>query len=310
MNTFQLECFLAVAENLSFARAAQQLHITQPAVTQQIKALEKELNVKLFARSTRSVKLTREGAVFLYDSRHILSIARRMTDRFATTESSTMKFLSVGSYNYICLFLMISVMKSLKAQFPLLHPRLQVLPFNHIYRLLDDEELDAVIAFREDSSARMKAIYQELTKTPLVCLCPRTSPLSKRESLTLKDLAKELLVLFAPTRAPYHIGKIHGELMANRQPGDFYFCESEQAIMVLVSAGYGVSVLPEILVPRNAGVAAIPIRDCPPLSFGVYYKSTENNPILQEFITGIRASFQKKLLLPSEAIAPADRLGG
>ena len=81
MNTFQLECFLAVAENLSFARAAQQLHITQPAVTQQIKALEKELNAKLFARSTRSVKLTREGAVFLYDSRHILSIARRMTDR-------------------------------------------------------------------------------------------------------------------------------------------------------------------------------------------------------------------------------------
>ena len=87
MNTFQLECFLAVAENLSFARAAQQLHITQPAVTQQIKALEKELNAKLFARSTRSVKLTREGAVFLYDSRHILSIARRMTDRFAAAES-------------------------------------------------------------------------------------------------------------------------------------------------------------------------------------------------------------------------------
>ena len=78
LNTFQLECFLAVAENLSFARAAQQLHITQPAVTQQIKALEKELNAKLFARSTRSVKLTREGAVFLYDSQHILAIARRM----------------------------------------------------------------------------------------------------------------------------------------------------------------------------------------------------------------------------------------
>ena len=48
MNTFQLTCFLAVAETLSFARAAEQLHVTQPAVTQQIKSLEKELNVKLF----------------------------------------------------------------------------------------------------------------------------------------------------------------------------------------------------------------------------------------------------------------------
>ena len=301
MNTFQLECFLAVAENLSFARAAQQLHITQPAVTQQIKALEKELNAKLFARSTRSVKLTREGAVFLYDSRHILSIARRMTDRFAAAESSTMKFLSVGCYNYICLFLMIPVMESLKAQFPMLHPRLPVLPFNHIYRLLDDEELDAVVAFREDSSVRVRAAYQELTQTPLVCLCPPDSPLAQRESLSLKDLEQELLVLFNPTRAPYHIGRIHGELMTNRQPGEFYFCESEQAIMVLVAAGYGVSILPKILVPQNTRVVAIPLEDCAPLSFGIYYKSMENNPTLQEFIGGMRATFQKKRPLPPPA---------
>ena len=57
MNVFQMECFLAVAENLNFARAAEQLHVTQPAVTQQIHALERELNVKLFTRTTRTVHL-------------------------------------------------------------------------------------------------------------------------------------------------------------------------------------------------------------------------------------------------------------
>ena len=61
MHTAQLRCFLTVADTLNFARAAERLHITQPAVTQQIKALEKELGVRLFHRSTHSVRLTEEG---------------------------------------------------------------------------------------------------------------------------------------------------------------------------------------------------------------------------------------------------------
>ena len=64
MNTFQLQCFLAVAEYLSFAQAAQRLHVTHPAVSQQIQSLEKELNTRLFQRTTRSVKLTEEGKAF------------------------------------------------------------------------------------------------------------------------------------------------------------------------------------------------------------------------------------------------------
>ena len=61
MNIFQLSCFLAVAEYLNFAKAAQSLHVTHPAVSQQIQSLEKELNTKLFVRTTRTVKLTDEG---------------------------------------------------------------------------------------------------------------------------------------------------------------------------------------------------------------------------------------------------------
>ena len=74
MNTFQLECFLAVAENLNFARAAEQLNITQPAVTHQIRSLEQELNTKLFHRTTRSVSLTSAGILLMDDARQILQI--------------------------------------------------------------------------------------------------------------------------------------------------------------------------------------------------------------------------------------------
>ena len=87
MTIFQMECFVAVAENLSFARAAEQLHVTQPAVTQQIHALEKELNVRLLNRSTRSVKLTEEGKIFLQDAKQVVEVSERARKRFENPDS-------------------------------------------------------------------------------------------------------------------------------------------------------------------------------------------------------------------------------
>lgn len=82
MNTFQLTCFLTVAETLSFARAAELLHVTQPAVTHQIKVLEQELGVQLFFRSTRSVLLTTEGKLFLGDAKSIVAMEKLAKSRF------------------------------------------------------------------------------------------------------------------------------------------------------------------------------------------------------------------------------------
>ena len=64
MNTTQLECFMEVANFLNFSRAAERLRITQPAVSHQINTLENELGVKLFHRTSKSVRLTQEGFLF------------------------------------------------------------------------------------------------------------------------------------------------------------------------------------------------------------------------------------------------------
>ena len=72
MNTFQLECFLAVTNTLSFVRAAEQLNISQPAITHQIKTLEDELNTVLFKRSTRFVEITQEGISFIGDAKKMI----------------------------------------------------------------------------------------------------------------------------------------------------------------------------------------------------------------------------------------------
>ena len=284
MNTFQLSCFLAVAEHLNFARAAEQLHVTHPAVSQQIQSLEKELNTKLFIRTTRTVRLTEEGKSFHYDAQQIVAISERAKKKLEIVYDSAIQILSLGCYNFPYLFLLSDILKSLATKYPALHPRLQVVPFQHIYRLLEEGDLDAVIGFKEMDSLKISATYKEVTKVPLVCICSNENPLSQKSSVTLDELKKERLVLFAPTKSSIQIAQIQDELMGGRAPSAFYFCESAEAISVLVNAGYGVSVLPDLFVPRTFSVTKIPIEGLHPFSFGVYYKSLQGNAPLKDMI--------------------------
>ena len=81
MNTIQLECFVTVAEYLNFSKASTVLKMSQPAVSHQIQSLEKELDVKLFNRTSKNVTITPEGVLFLADAQLILKTAMSARER-------------------------------------------------------------------------------------------------------------------------------------------------------------------------------------------------------------------------------------
>ena len=86
MTIFQIECFLAVAEFLNFAKAAEQMNISQPAITRQIQSLEDELGGKLFQRSTRVVRLTENGHIFMVEAQTMVAAAQRSIRRFSMND--------------------------------------------------------------------------------------------------------------------------------------------------------------------------------------------------------------------------------
>lgn len=295
MNTFQLECFVAVVEHLNFTKAAEQLHVTHPAVSQQIRSLEKELGVRLFQRSTRSVRLTKDGATFLGDALQMLAIARRSKARFAHAAVDTMESLILGAYNYGTMILLQPALAQLHESHPYLHPSLKMIPFQHIYRSLDDGELDAVIAFQASPERKVAAAYKELVQAPLVCVLTAGHPLAARTALTLDDLRDEKLVLLAPPRAERTVVQVQGQLMGERPVSDFYLCDSIEAMHVLVGAGYGIAVMPALLVPPVDELAWVPIEDVAPVSFGLYHRPLEDTPLLRELLPLLAKSLQEWL---------------
>lgn len=301
MNTEQLRCFLAVAEMLNFARAAEALHVTQPAVTQQIHTLEEELNVKLFRRTTRSVKLTQEGILFLQDARRIVGIAEHAKRQFEDPALQQIQTLSVGCANYAHLFLLGGVLQEMKSTFVHLHPHLRVVPFAHLYKLLEENDVDAVIGFREPESKKIRALYQELIKGRLLCICPKDHPLAARDSVTVKDMKNEKLVLCNPAKSQSDMAKVQAQLIEGHNADALYFCESAEAMAVLVTAGFGIAVLPDLLVPPHMEVAAVPIENTPAVSFGVYYKSLSGNRVLKSFIRTLKAHVLSGQSTPNKA---------
>lgn len=281
MHTAQLRCFLTVADTLNFARAAEQLHITQPAVTQQIKALEKELGVRLFHRSTHSVRLTEEGLLFVADAIQMVAVEDRAKRRFAGHSAETFETLAVGCIHAQALPLLTAPLARMRPAHPALRPVLHIVPFQHIYRLLDEGSLDAVAAFEDPAGAAFH--YQELLRAPMVCVCPEGHPLAAHAAVTPEDLQTVPLVLPTPAQVPPAVRQQQEALLGERPPTGLYICDTMDAVPVLVAAGYGVSVLPSLLA-APPGVAQRPLEGGAPVSFGLYYKSLKDRPLLRDFL--------------------------
>lgn len=284
MNTFQLTCFLAVAETLNFAQAAELRGITQPAITHQIHSLETELNVKLFNRTTRTVKLTQDGQTFLRDARSIVMLSERAIKRFENPPNQEIRVFSLGCHIHGHLFLLPEILRRMADTHPNLHPQINVVPFKHLYRLLAEDDVDVIVAFQENSAKKMPFIYKELGKVPIVGYCAADHPLAKSSCLNIADLEREKLILHDPKKSPDSVAMLQMQLMESHTPSELFFCDSEEAAIALAQAGYGIAFLPGLYTANTSLLVRIPIEGLEPLSFGLYYKTLTGNPILKDFI--------------------------
>lgn len=286
MNTFHLECFLTVAETLNFAKAAQILNITQPAVTKNIKTLEDELNVRLFKRSTRNVELTQEGKELINDAQTIVQTSRRAMNRYSGTLVENCH-LSIGIRMTSHIKLLTEPIKELLEMYPNCRPQIQLSSVQQLFRMLNEGEIDLIFDARVADVEYDGMEYTELYKEKVYCVCTEKFPVFNAESITISQISllyNVPLIFIKPPKIFRRTSDTQRRMIGNRNPLKVQSCSSTEEVRLLTEVGWGMAVIPEKLVPESPNLRKIPIVDCEELSFGIYHRSSNYSKAAGSFI--------------------------
>ena len=305
----QLRYFIAVAEEKHFGRAATRLSMTQPPLSQAIRALEETLGVELFARTKRSVELTQVGADLLPEVRRLLANAeglRPLAQSLARGEAGVLSLAFVSTADY-------GLLPSLLRDFGARHPRVRL----QLIEATSDVQIDELVAGRVDAGLVIAPLpprhaaqlsWLPIAREPLVIAM--SSEMAARVEgrggdaaawagaewldapISLRDVADAPLVIFPRRLAPGFYDIImdcYG--VAGLTPRIGQEAIQMQTIVSLVSAGMGVALVPQSLRNlRRTGVVYRPLRESvPAIETGLVWRTAQVSPVLAGFIGIVQA---------------------
>ena len=289
----QLRYFVAVAEELSFTRAALRLHLSQPPLSQQIQSLEQDLGVRLLDRSKRQVKLTEPGRVFLDQARQILVQADEARSQVAAA--------AAGCSGHVRLAYTVSVSFHRALPRTLLRYR-QIAPNVALtlvemytepqFAALLSEEIDAGFVRSEPVHTQdMRRLRLSVVdREPLLLAMPAGHPLATRSSLCLAEVAGDAFVSQPRALAAALYDRL--VTLANNagfQPSIVQQAQQINGLLALVAAGLGLALVPASMrVVRLAGVCYVPLEDSDAfLLLAVASRADNQSPALQQFLATV-----------------------
>lgn len=258
MNLPDLKAFVSVATQHSFSRAAERLHLTQPAISKRIAALEESLGTRLFDRIGRSIKLTTAGTALLAHAQKILLEVENSRRAILNLSDEVGGQLSIGTSHHIGLHRLPTVLKRFTQQFPNVQLDLHFLDSEAACNEIGHGNLElAVVTLPplnglsrdisiSDSSLTMIPIWQD----PLVLVTAHNHPLCSLKQITTAQLAKHAAILpshgtFTRALIDRHINNSRHALNVRLETNYL------ETIKMLVSIGQGWSVLPETLIDES-----------------------------------------------------------
>ncbi len=290
MELRHIRYFIAVAEELHMGRAAKRLHISQPPLSMQIAALEKELGAKLFLRGSRRLTLTPAGQEFLKHAYHVMadvSLAITSSRKISSGESGTLtlSFIAAMAYSYLP-----PILKRFSEQFP------------EVLLLLDDmsgaQQIDALrggrlqVGFVRPPVADEELSSEIVVKEPYLLAMPEHHP-KRRDAVHLPDFSAEKFIM-VPARPGW---RVHDQSMeicksAGFTPKVIHEAREVHTLVSLVSAGLGVALVPSSA--RRLGIAGVRYASLqsdhylPEAEIAMVWRHEEASPTVHNFLTVAR----------------------
>lgn len=246
MNSFaQLECFIAVAEELHFGVAAERLQMTQPPLSRQIQQLERELETKLFDRTSRRVELTQAGRALLPSARRLIDLAAKAAADVRSVGQGAAGTLTIAYTAMAGQAVIPDLVRRATAAFPNVSLLLKELVTVEQVEGLEKETVD--IGLMRPLFARPQLESRPVYRERLVVAVSRESDLALQGApVRLIDLVHEPLLMYSPGVARYfHDLLLSMFVAAGVHPRISQYAGQIPTLLALVSAGLGVALVPE-----------------------------------------------------------------
>jgi DNA-binding transcriptional LysR family regulator len=267
MELRQIRSFLSIAETLHFGRTARLLHISQPALSLQIRALEEEIGVPLFVRNRRKTILTEAGVAFRKEAAAALSQLELAIRKSRLAATGKLGFLRIGFISTAGFEIVPDIVRQFRDLNPEVELSLRSIPTATQVRMLETGALDIGflrLPIGEHSALETLTVHRE----PFVVVAPRSHKLAKKRRVRLREVCGENFVMYERAYAPGFHDLILGML---RDAGIVPYVSQTAAeiatVMSLVDAQMGIAILPASAVKYNvASVVACDIAGDLPMS--------------------------------------------
>jgi DNA-binding transcriptional LysR family regulator len=291
MELRHLRCFLAVAEELHFARAAERLHIEQSPLSRAIKELEEELGVTLFARTTRSTRLTLAGKLFLEHVRRVFAALQQARDSVKAAANGFHGQLRIALSDGITPSRLPALLALCRQEEPEVEIRLFEVPLSQQIKGLHDDLYD--VGFARSDEVGDGLIAEPVWSDPLMVAVPARHHLLKHKRIPLDEVLHFPLVLCDPQACEGLARQVERVLRrSDREPLIVERVASFELMMVVVSAGFALGLAggPHIAASREPGVVARPLAGRSPMLLTyLLRREGEISEVLSRFIERVQA---------------------
>lgn len=286
MELRHLRCFLAVAEELHFTRAAERLHIEQSPLSRAIRELEEDLGAKLFLRTTRSTQLTRAGQLFLEHVARIFAAIDQARECVRAVANGFHGQLRVVLSDCSARSQLPTLLAQWRQEEPEIEIRLFEAPLSQQIKGLQDDLYDVGFSLTDEVGDGIVA--RPLWREPLVVALPTRHPLLAYKRIPLEVLAEYPLVLCDPQACEGHARLVDRLLWRLEQkPTLIERVSSFDLMMALVSAGLALALTgaSHVVASNDSGVTARPLAGPTPMATTyVLYPQGEPSQALARFI--------------------------
>ena len=285
MELRQIRSFLSIAETLHFGRTAEMIHLSQPALSLQIRALENEIGVRLFERNRRKTALTAAGIAFREEATGALLRLDQAVHKAKLAASGKLGSLRIGFVSTAGNEIVPAIIR----QFRELNAEVEFFLHNILtidqIQMLEAGSLDIGflrLPIGEHSGLEVVTVHRE----PFVLVVPSSHKLAKRKRVRLREASGQDFVMYERTYAPGFHDLIFGMLRdAGIIPKIRQTAGEMPMLISLVDSGVGVAILPASAVKRSvASVVACEIADKIPMSeIGIAVQKGNRAPVLDNF---------------------------